>query len=230
MTDELLDDALGGKATLYRKIAEVMAAVDRLPKTGWNDFHKYHYVTEADLVEAVRGLLAERQVAILPSAHTVEWGGPKGTVTLFRGTFTFVDGETGASVSCKWAGTGDDPSDKGLYKAYTGALKYFLLKTFLIPTGDDPEADTGTDKRARGNAPTRVHAPATDKQKKLREKLIAEKRPTVAQWNLLLNAAGVTDRPADPGELKFFIEGLDSALTSALIEQLMALPKQEAAA
>ena len=48
----------------------------------------------------------------------------------------------------EWAGSGDDPADKGLYSAYTGAVKYFLMKAFLIPTGDDPEADEGTDKRA----------------------------------------------------------------------------------
>jgi len=47
-----------------------------------------------------------------------------------------------------WRGYGDDAGDKGIYKAYTGAEKYALMKQFLVATGDDPEGDTGTDKRA----------------------------------------------------------------------------------
>ena len=35
----------------------------------------------------------------------------------------------------------DQDGGKGLCKVMTGALKYALMKTFLIPTGDDPERD-----------------------------------------------------------------------------------------
>ena len=56
-------------------------------------------------------------------------------------------------------GAGDDGADKGLYKAYTGAVKYFLMKTFLIPTGDDPEADTKADERAASRAAPARPAP-----------------------------------------------------------------------
>jgi hypothetical protein len=44
-------------------------------------------------------------------------------------------------------GEGQDAGDKGPYKAMTGAQKYALMKTFMIPTGDDPEADEDVDKR-----------------------------------------------------------------------------------
>ena len=40
-------------------------------------------------------------------------------------------------------GTGADSGDKAPYKATTGAIKYALLTAFLIPTGDDPENDSG---------------------------------------------------------------------------------------
>ena len=51
-------------------------------------------------------------------------------------------------MECEWAGQGDDPADKGLGKAYTNAIKTFLREQFLIPQGDDPEADERTDARA----------------------------------------------------------------------------------
>lgn len=115
-----------------------MAEIHRIPKRGRNEHFKYDYVMEADLVEAVRGLLAARHVMLVPSIKSVAKDG-RLTTTLM--TFTFHDGETGECLTIPWAGCGDDPADKGLAKSITGAVKYVIAKTFLIPTGDDPEAD-----------------------------------------------------------------------------------------
>jgi ERF superfamily len=131
-------------STLASKLAAVMAAVDRVPKRGWNAVHGYHYPLEADVLEVIRGLLAERNVVLLPAI--VGWRrdpiGEKGQVlTTLEMEFTFLDGDTGERETRAWIGTGTDNQDKGAYKAMTGAEKYFLLKGFLIPTGDDPETD-----------------------------------------------------------------------------------------
>lgn len=142
------------KPSLYAKLAQVTAEVGYVQKRGWNAHHKYHYVTEADLVDAVREKLTSRNVLLLPSVTSVERDGKLTTVHM---SFTFCDGDTDRTHTLHWSGTGDDPGDKGLYKAYTGAVKYFLMKTFLIPTGDDPEADTKTDERAA--TPTPVDEP-----------------------------------------------------------------------
>jgi hypothetical protein len=37
------------------------------------------------------------------------------------------------------SGTGVDPQDKGVGKAMTYSYKYLLLRTFAIPTGEDPD-------------------------------------------------------------------------------------------
>lgn len=130
---------------LVAKLAEVMAAVERIPKRGWNDFHKYHFATEADIAEALRTELASRNVMLIPGISGMEREkvGEKGQVltTLFM-SMTFFDAETGETIERPWLGAGTDKEDKGAYKAITGGEKYFLLKTFLIPTGDDPEAET----------------------------------------------------------------------------------------
>lgn len=130
--------------SLVSKLAEVMAAVERIPKRGRNDFHKYDYATEADIAATIRKELASRQIMLIPSVEGMQRDpvGDKGSVltTLFM-TFTFLDGESGETLDRKWLGAGTDKEDKGAYKAMTGGEKYFLLKTFLMPTGDDPEAD-----------------------------------------------------------------------------------------
>jgi hypothetical protein len=70
--------------------------------------------------------------------------GKQALLTL-RFTWTLTDGESGETISFQSIGTGADSGDKAAYKAATGALKYALLTGFLIPTGDDPEADVKTD-------------------------------------------------------------------------------------
>jgi hypothetical protein len=132
---------------LARKLAEVMAAVERIPKNGWNDFHKYHYATEADTVEAIRGELAQRQIVLLPAITAMhrDGVGDKGQVlTTLEMEFTFIDGESGELETRPWLGSGTDKEDKGAYKAMTGGQKTFLLKAFLVPTGDDPEQEGKT--------------------------------------------------------------------------------------
>lgn len=149
------------KSQLFKSISEVMAVVDRIPKNGFNDFHKYHFATEADVSDALRKELASRDVAVFVSNRIVgvkEWLTPRGKPTLLTNVeceVTFACGKSGATFSVTATGTGDDPSDKGTYKAITGAVKYALLKTFLVPTGDDPENHT-----ADGEAPTFGAKPA----------------------------------------------------------------------
>jgi len=57
--------------------------------------------------------------------------------------YSFVDVYTGEEIVTRVAGEGLDAGDKAPYKAMTGALKYALLQSFLLATGDDPEEERG---------------------------------------------------------------------------------------
>ncbi len=114
------------KRTLATKLAAVMQAVERIPKNGRNEFHRYDYATEADIVTAIRGELAQRNVMLLPSVtgearHSV---GEKGSVlTVLEMEMEFIDGDSGESIKKSWRGYGTDKEDKGGYKAMTGGGK-----------------------------------------------------------------------------------------------------------
>lgn len=125
------------KKSLAKKLVKVMSAVGRIKKDGYNSFHKYNYVSEAAVLEEVRAALIEHNVFITQS---VEYANKDGEVTTVIIVNTFIDGDTGETLSVKSAGQGKDTGDKGVYKAITGATKYFLLKNLMLPTGDDPEA------------------------------------------------------------------------------------------
>ncbi len=139
------------RATLYRKIATVTAAVSRIPKNGRNSFHNYNYATESDITDGLRDLLSEHGLAFLPPSviswersDTVKKNGERGDdLTRVQLQFGLACTDTGEVFSAFFWGEGQDGGDKGFYKAYTGAVKYFLMKTFLIATGDDPERDDG---------------------------------------------------------------------------------------
>lgn len=157
------------KGGLARKLALISREIGKVPKTGHNAFHKYDYVTENDLVYAVRDKLAEANIFVFTSTETqhcetiLSGGGEKSTLlTTVCTKHTFVDGDTGEEFSVLSQGQGSDNGDKGGYKAITGAMKYFIYKCFMIPTGDDPEGDTRTDERGAGGAaaPSRAQEPA----------------------------------------------------------------------
>jgi hypothetical protein len=227
-------DGPSPEAALFEKIALVMAEVDRIPKRGRNDFHKYDYVLETDLVDEVRQKLAAKNVALIPSLNSIAERpyttekGKNSVVTTANVTFTFVCGDTGAMFRADWAGQGDDPADKGLYAAYTGALKYFLMKTFLIPTGDDPEANTQTDQRAQGRqAPPASNGPNPKQKGKLKAELTKSGTKQVGQLEALVRDVGLTEvLPIDAD----WMDRLTSRTISVLIEreQQGALPEPSA--
>jgi hypothetical protein len=135
---------------LLGKLKEVADAIPFVEKRGRNDHHHYDFVQAVDVVRDVRAHLLARSVVVIPGTvpgsvrqHT-ETGG-KAFVTTVDLIYRFVDTETAAEVVVPWTGAGSDTGgDKGLYKAYTGGLKYALLSLFLLPTSNDPENDALT--------------------------------------------------------------------------------------
>jgi predicted nucleic acid-binding Zn-ribbon protein len=155
---------------LVSKLAEVMKRVKYIQKAGFNDFHRYKYATEADVNEQVREVLAELNVIMIPNVKNhsyrehINKNGKVEYIVTVEVEFTFYDGDTGETISFTTFGEGQDSGDKGTYKAITGAQKYALMKAFMIPTGDDPEGDSGVDERNKDNQ-NRQTIPASLKAK-----------------------------------------------------------------
>ncbi len=154
-----IEQASVGRSTpagVHAKLAAAMGEIEAVAKRGWNDNQKYRFVQAGDLANAAREILAKHCIDIEPcpvGEPTVvrEITTKSGTVFhLYRVLidWSFVDGETGEKAGpYRFAGEGMDSGDKGVYKAYTGSLKYLLKLKFLIPdTGDDPEVANEHDR------------------------------------------------------------------------------------
>lgn len=78
--------------------------------------------------------------------------------------FTVADSDTGEKIEGTVYGRGQDNMDKGIYKALTGALKYWLTTAFLIPTGDDPEASDDAPDQPKNNPRGQRPRPAAERK------------------------------------------------------------------
>ena len=122
--------------SLANKILKIMDEVEYLQKDNVNSFHKYKYITEAKVSKVFRRQFLKHRIVFVSSwkIHSVE-----NVITNITGTCAMLCAVPGEKIEVPWSGQGADKGDKGLYKAITGGIKYFIMKTFLLPTGDDPE-------------------------------------------------------------------------------------------
>ena len=145
--------------SIYGKIVNVMKEVQYIQKKGFNTHFRYKYATEADVNEKIREEFCKQNVVMTPDiVHSeirehVNRSGNTEYITKVDMEFTFVDADTGDYFVICSSGEGQDTGDKGIYKAIAGAQKYVLMKLFMIPTGDDPEADESVDERNTTPAP-----------------------------------------------------------------------------
>lgn len=134
------------KMSIFTKIANIMGALDRIPKTGHNTAQNYYYVTESDVTGAVRPLMAKEKLIMMPSikSYKVEEIPTKysklqmGTIEI---EWVIRDADSYEVVKFTMIGKGTDTAEKDIYKAITGNKKYALITLFMMDSGDDPERD-----------------------------------------------------------------------------------------
>ena len=139
---------------LLKKLHQIQAKVGTMEKDGFNAFSKYKYLTETQVTIKMKHLLNEVGVLFTYSSEVAEIrdiGSQTGVVV--RITYRFWDIDTGDYIENSVDGIGADKGDKGVYKGITGAIKYIYMKTFNIPTGDDPENEKAEPKAKVVNTP-----------------------------------------------------------------------------
>ena len=129
-----------------------MKECSHVAKNGTNDYHKYKYVTAADVLEKVNASLTKHGLAsvVTPNLLSLQQvTTAKGNVEQLANvevTVTLIDSESGETLTLKGLGSGQDSGDKSIAKAQTMGIKYAYLSSLAIATSDDPEADCHTDE------------------------------------------------------------------------------------
>ena len=155
-------EAKTNKRPVFGKILAVMGDISHIIKDGKHGMG-YKYTSEYQVLATIRKSMVKHGLVIIPSLNGVESvdagqtkAGQLQRLSVVQMKYTFIDADTGDMFEANFAGQGMDVGDKGIYKAMTGCNKYALLKSFQLPTGDDPEADELTDT---DNAPVRKSMP-----------------------------------------------------------------------
>ena len=133
---------------IYQKINEVMKNIEYLTKDDKVEFGttKYKAISEEKVTTAVREQLVKQGIVILPieqQSSNKELIRTDKSVNMLtevhvRYRIQNID-DVNDYIEVESNGTGVDTQDKGVGKAMTYSYKYMLLRTFAIPTGEDPD-------------------------------------------------------------------------------------------
>lgn len=153
MTDEMIERLtpqewleLNAKLQQKKNILRIMLKEKGVLKKGaTNTFDRYTYFSEAQYKELFTGLFADCGLELKfneISYDTFTGSEKQSNGRMPKLEFELMDVSTGFGETTVITGEGIDKGDKAGYKAYTGALKYYLANTFMVATGDDAEKES----------------------------------------------------------------------------------------
>ena len=126
--------------SIEQKILNIVADVQPLEKTAYNDISKYHYTPEADVKNYIRPFLVREKLLLTYSVFQQEEASGHAKIVL---GYKFTDVSTKEVLEGMWCGGAFNHSGYAIQTAITAAVKQFLLTIFHIPTYDDLEAISG---------------------------------------------------------------------------------------
>jgi len=205
---------------LYQRIHAIMNDVRRLQKDKQVGSGGYAYkaVSEESVVTNLRQAMLRHGVVMFPIEqyhHLVDHvrADRNGTPTVVsmstvdvRYKLANVDDMEQFEIIAS-SGTGVDPQDKGVGKAMTYSFKYALLRTFMIPTGADPDD---------------VH---NDDLEKAQTKVASKATPTVAPAATESEPAPMQYMTADQRELILGLIKTDVIQPDEFTKTMDALPR-----
>lgn len=134
---------------IYKKLLKLQQTVVGLTKD--KSGNSYQYVSGDKILSIVRPKMDELGLLLIPEIEDATFtrqdynlydknGNPKPKSEIFATLslkFTWMDAESGETLICRWASTGQNNWDKSLGSAITYGERYFLLKFFHIATDKD---------------------------------------------------------------------------------------------
>jgi len=133
--------------SIEQKILNIVAVVEPLEKTAYNEISKYHYTPEADVKNYIRPFLVKEGLLLTYSVFQQEEAAGHAKIVM---QYKFTDVSTKEVLEGMWCGGAYNHSGYAIQTAITAAVKQFLLTIFHIPTYDDLEAVSGCTPETKG--------------------------------------------------------------------------------
>ena len=199
------------KLNLYQKINKIMSEIEYLKKddkvvTNARTNAGYKAITEEKVTSEIRKGLVKYGIVIIPieQEHSREderlkdqYGNDKiNRITTVNVKYRIQNTDDKEDyIIASSSGTGVDTQDKGVGKAMTYAYKYLLLRTFAIPTGEDPD---------------KISSDVYSEQFKSEKELLKEKIKKYPNALEIVKKHGKKLSDCDEEELKDIIKELES--------------------
>lgn len=167
---------VNAKAQLARKIYDLRTFLAGLDwtKDGINQHQEYKYISadqyRENFEKGLRAVGLDYAFSVVDYVFNQKGASEKMHLTNIKFECEIIDIETGESRLYRGVGDGADNGDKGVYKAQTGALKYFIANNFMVKEGGDPEAS----EQARTTIKKASHVPVSqEKREAIVEKMMS---------------------------------------------------------
>lgn len=137
---------------IYEKIAAVMQDVQYLAKDDHVKFGQTSYkaLSEEKVTSIMRAEMLKHKLVVFPIQQSAS---RNGTITHVDVVYRIVNVEDPKEyIEVASCGDGADTQDKGSGKAMTYAFKYMWLRTFALPTGEDPDKISSAELDAKQEA------------------------------------------------------------------------------
>lgn len=224
--------------TLAQRMLAVSGELGWIDKSGKNKEQNYDFVRAVDVFDRARDALNKHGVVWAFSTRDheiVALADGKKFLHKLTGDYTLINADDPKdTITGSVEGSTIAYGDKGVWVATTGMLKYALIQLFLLPTGDDPEAQPEEEGKVERkpaekapSAPSPIRKGLTEPQK---GKLFATFdrlgiKATESRRHVLLKVIGKNSTKDMTGDdldmvLQFFAEPNEE--TEALVVEAMA--------
>ncbi|KRM93366.1 ERF family protein [Loigolactobacillus rennini] len=186
------------KVGLIAKLLQAMAKIKPVDRDGKNQYQNYDFQSESAIKAAVKGILVEQGIMVIPSYEIIGQRDAKtrnnGIVHVVDvlGTYTITDGHE--SIVSRFPGSGQDNGEKATAKACTSAQKYFYKQLFNISNKNDPDPDADNSNLAAKPKPpqrrTQTQAPRSQNYQR-------KKPDNSGSTSILNNAARLIKKMSD---------------------------------
>lgn len=137
---------------IYEKISSIMQDVQYLAKDDHVSFGSTNYkaLSEEKVTTIMRAELLKYGLVVFPIRQE---SARNGSITHVDVVYRMVNIESPEEfIEIASCGDGADTQDKGSGKAMTYAFKYMWLRTFALPTGEDPDKISTEELEYKANA------------------------------------------------------------------------------
>jgi|GEM_PF-2738903 len=220
-------------STLATKLAQIGKEIGAVSKSGRNSSQSYNFIEYAEVAGRIRSLFAEKNIIIAPSVEEIissdaiaNSRGGRGYHYILKMKFTVINGDDPSDIiERNWLGEAVDFGDKGINKAETSAVKYFIMRLFNISEKGEEEADSKSPELIASSPRVKISSSARTFKREDAPKIDFD---GFRAWvNSITEKKPLREKYAEISDSKEYTPNQKAVLQKMILERQAKLPSEE---